>query len=133
MVELLTTHPETAQEFRAGDFMVQESNRPFSTIPVDQAHEQNTAAVKGDGVAVGLTDNPSILRRWMVAGPEVARLIENFHDATEPENRSQDTKHHDQSANVLTAFLKSVQSVIRMMEDFRNSLKRTAKICWYST
>jgi len=59
----------------------------------------------------------------MVAGLEVARLIEEFLDATELENRSQDTKHHDQSASMQTAFLKNVglQSVIRMMEDFGNS------------
>jgi len=56
----------------------------------------------------------------MVTGLEVARFIEEFHDATEQENRSQDTKHHDQSASVQTAFLKNVQSVIRMMKDFRN-------------
>ena len=30
---------------------------PFSTIPVDQAHEQNSVAIKGDGGAVGLTGN----------------------------------------------------------------------------
>jgi len=57
MVELPTTHSEIAQEFRAGNFMVQETNRPFSAIPVDQAHEQNNAAIIGDGGAVGLTDN----------------------------------------------------------------------------
>jgi len=56
----------------------------------------------------------------MVAGPEVVRLIEEFRDATKRENRSQDTKHHDQRASVQTAFLKNVQSVIRMMEDFGN-------------
>jgi len=37
--------------------MVQKTNRPFSAIPVDQAHEQNNPAIKGDGGAVGLTDN----------------------------------------------------------------------------
>jgi len=57
MVELTTTHPEIAKEFQAGNFVVQETNRPFSTIPVDQAHEPNNAAIKGDGGAVGLTDN----------------------------------------------------------------------------
>ena len=30
---------------------------------------------KGDGGAVGLTENPAALRRWMVSGPEMARLI----------------------------------------------------------
>jgi len=90
MVELLTTHPEIAEEFRGGYFTVQKTNRQFSAIPVDQAHEQNNAAIKGDGGAVGLTDNPSALRRWMMAGPELARLVEEFQDATESENRSQD-------------------------------------------
>jgi len=33
--------------------MVQKS-RPFSAIPVDQAHEQKNAAIKGDKGAVGL-------------------------------------------------------------------------------
>ena len=47
----------------------------FSAIPLDQAHEQNNAYVKGDGGAIGLTDNATALRRWMVAGPEVTRLI----------------------------------------------------------
>jgi len=94
MVELTTTDHETAQEFRDRNFMVQETNRPFSTIPVYQTHKQNNAVIKGDGGAVGLTNNPSALRRWIVAGPEVARLIEEFQD--EQENRSEDTKHHDQ-------------------------------------
>jgi len=120
MVELPTTHPEIAEKFRAGNFTVQKTNRLFSAIPVDQAHKQNNAAIKGDGGAVGLTDNPIALRRWMVAGQELARLIEEFQDATESDNRSQDTKHHDQSASVQTAFLKDVQEMIKVMEDFGN-------------
>jgi len=75
---------------------------------IDQAHEQNNAAIKGDGSAVCVTDNSRALRQWTMAGPEVARLIEEFQDATEPDNQSQDTKHHDQSASVQTAFLKDV-------------------------
>ena len=30
---------------------------------------------KGDGGAVGLPENPSALRCWMVAGPEIARVV----------------------------------------------------------
>ena len=47
----------------------------FSGIPIDQAHEQNNASVKGDGGAVGLIENSAARRRWMVSGPEMARLI----------------------------------------------------------
>ena len=60
----------------------------FSGIAVDQAHEQNNASVKGGGGAVGLTENPAALRRWMVSGPEMARLIEEFEVSTKKiENR----------------------------------------------
>lgn len=34
--------------------------------------------IKGDGGAVGLSNNPTALRRWMIARPEVARDIEEF-------------------------------------------------------
>ncbi|KAK0146492.1 hypothetical protein N1851_014183 [Merluccius polli] len=78
MAELPRKHPNIAQEFHAGNFTVQKSMRVFSSIAIDQAHEQMNACIKGDGGAVGLTDNPSALLRWMVAGPEVARLIQEF-------------------------------------------------------
>ena len=50
----------------------------FSAMAIDQAHEQNNAMVKGDGGAVGLTENPNALRRWMLSGPEMARLVNEF-------------------------------------------------------
>ncbi|KAJ8392755.1 hypothetical protein AAFF_G00072390 [Aldrovandia affinis] len=83
MAELTTKHPDVARKFREGHFTVQKTQRVFSSIPIDQAHEQNNACIKGDGGAVGLTDNPSALRRWMVAGPEVARVIEEFQDGNQ--------------------------------------------------
>ncbi|KAG1680072.1 Tyrosine kinase receptor Cad96Ca [Nymphon striatum] len=75
MSELPERHPEVARKFREGSFTVQKTKK-ISSIAIDQAHEQNNACIKGDGGAVGLTDNPAALRRWMIAGPEVARVIE---------------------------------------------------------
>jgi hypothetical protein len=83
MAELPEKHPEISRKFNAGHFTVQKSKRVFSSIPLDQAHEQNNACVKGDGGAVGLTEDPSALRRWMVAGPEVARVIGEFEQGTQ--------------------------------------------------
>lgn len=73
-------HPKVAKAFNDGKFTVQKINRVFSAIATDQAHEQNNTHIKGDGGAVELTDNPSALRRWMVVGPEVAKVIDDFHD-----------------------------------------------------
>ena len=73
MAELPRKHPDIARKFMEGSFTVQKTKKVFSTISIDHAHEQNNAHIKGDGGAVGLADNPRALRRWMIAGPEVAR------------------------------------------------------------
>ena len=44
----------------------------FSAIALDKDHKT------GGGGAVGLTNNPSALRRWMVAGLETARMVEEI-------------------------------------------------------
>ncbi len=44
-------------------WVIQKISQRFSTIPLDQAHEQENAKVKGKGGVVGLTENPVALRR----------------------------------------------------------------------
>ena len=75
MVLLRNTHPDIYEEFCKGKFTVNKSNRPFSRMPLDESHEQNNACVNGNGGAVGLTESPVALLRWMVAGPEMARVV----------------------------------------------------------
>ena len=55
------THPDIYREFNAGHFTVQKTKPVFSAMAIDQAHEQINAHIKGDGGAVSLTDNPSVL------------------------------------------------------------------------
>ena len=60
-----TRHPSMAQEFKNGHFAVHKTEKKFSAIAIDQAHEQNNKIIKGDGGAIGLTEDPSALRRWL--------------------------------------------------------------------
>ena len=90
--------------------------------PIDQAHEQNNACNKSDGGVVGLTDNPSALRRWMVVGPEVAALIEDFEDAHQLMGR-RDEVLHGQAASVQNAFRKDVCSFVNVMEELGNTFE----------
>ena len=53
-----------------GHWVICKTTNRFSAIPIDQAHEQNNEAIKGSGGAVGLTENPSAFRKWMISGPE---------------------------------------------------------------
>ena len=95
LVSLKECHPNIYAEFEKGNFTVRKSGRAFSAIAIDQAHEQNNAYVKGDGGAVGLTENPAALCRWMASGPEMARLIEEF-DCSFQSRQDTDFHHHDQ-------------------------------------
>ena len=54
----------------------------FSGVAIDQAHEQANAVIKVDGRAVRITEDPSALRRWMVAGQAVAQLIVKYEEAS---------------------------------------------------
>jgi hypothetical protein len=75
----------------------------FSGIAIDHAHEQNNASVKGDSGAVGLTENPAALRRWMVTGPEMARLIGEFEVSTMKKKKT-DFRHHEQTKHAQMTF-----------------------------
>ena len=50
-------------EFQNGHFAVHKTERMFLAIAIDQAHEQNNKVIKGDSGAVGLTEDPSAVRR----------------------------------------------------------------------
>ena len=59
-------------------WVFQKTNNMFSSIPIDQAHEQNNKIIKDIGGVIGLTEKPNAFRKWMVSGPEQARLLSEF-------------------------------------------------------
>ena len=74
-------------EFKSDNFVVHKPINKFSAMALDQYHEQNNAMVKGSGGAIGLTGNPGALKRWMVAGPEIARNIPKLRARNIPKGR----------------------------------------------
>ena len=83
MLSLERKHPDVFQEFQFGKFVVFKASCTFSAMAIDQAHEQANAVIKGEGGAFGVTEDPSALRRWMVAGPEVSRLATEYEIVSE--------------------------------------------------
>ncbi len=96
MLQLEHRHPTVYSEFMLGHFTVQKSARQFSAIALDHNHEQLNQLIKGDGGAIGLTENPGALLRWMVAGPELARVINEF----DTPHHGEDKRHHEQSKGI---------------------------------
>ena len=114
-------HPSILTEFRAGKFAVCKTSNIFSAMAIDQCHEQNNAIIKESGGAIGLTSNPGALRRWMVAGPEVARMVTEFESyAADSNNGDITNSHHEQHPGVQASFLKDVKSLIAVFIEMGN-------------
>jgi len=72
MVALKNMHPSVHDEFQNGNFVVPRSTHRMA---LDQSHEQSNKCIKGDGGVVGYTEDPAALRRWMLAGSEIAQVV----------------------------------------------------------
>ena len=95
LVILREKHPRIFEAFCKGKVTVNKTQRAFSRMAIDESHEQNNACVKGDGGAVGLTENPSALLRWMVSGPEMARIIGEFRTVLDKKETVSQLHHHE--------------------------------------
>ena len=96
MITLKEKHPTVLQQFLKGHFVVQKSYRRFSMMTLDQNHEQQNQIIKAGGGTVGLTENPTALTRWMIARPEVARVVTEFEENVQPSIDNVNADHHDQ-------------------------------------
>jgi len=83
LANLKERHPSVFAEFEQGKFVVQKSQHLFSKIALDHNQEQENEMIKGDGGAVGLTESPAALPRWMIAGPEIAKAVNELESAYE--------------------------------------------------
>ncbi|MEW8543564.1 MAG: hypothetical protein AB2693_08500, partial [Candidatus Thiodiazotropha sp.] len=116
MVQLKITAPPVYEEFNKGNFAVQKSTHVFSAMAMDQAHEQMNELIKGEGGVIGITDNPSALIKWITAGPEIARIVDEF------ENPPQTKRllHHDQEPAIQAQFASHVKAVVTAFEESGN-------------
>ena len=102
---LSLTNPTTYAAFLKGNFLVTKTLRNFSSIPINQAHEQNKLVKEDDG-AIGLTKNTAEVTCWMICGPETARIVNEFKENM-PSRRGSKAiyLHHKQT-------IKEINSVI---------------------
>ena len=68
---LRDVHPDVYADFVRGNFVVQKSNRKFSTIGLDHAHEQSNKILKQ--TVHGL--NCDVQNLWTQAAPEIASIL----------------------------------------------------------
>ena len=119
-----TLPPSVRAEFEQQcHWVLSKTSNKFAAIPIDQAHEQENAYVKGSGGCIGLTENPSAFRRWMLSGPEMARLQREFEDEYLPDadpDHPRNFKNHEQGVSTQKKFQKQVNSLIKTIKKMGN-------------
>ena len=113
-------HLQLAAEFHSGKFVVHKSNREFSALAIDQAREQANAVIKGDDGTIGVTEDPSALRRWMIAGTEVSHLVAQYESTSEAKDANENIRYYEQTEHTRKAFFDKVQKMYAAMKDMGN-------------
>jgi len=127
MLTLKEKHPKVAEEFEMGRFVIHKSCREFSGMAIDQAHEQANAVIKADGGAIGITEDPSALRRWMVAGPEVSQLVAHYEAASEAKQTVEYTSHHEQGPRSQRMFIEQVDKFVQAVNGLGNPFQEESQ------
>ena len=107
------------REVISKNWTIQKTNRRFSRLPIDQAHEQQNAIIKGRGGVIGLTENPAALNRWMMSGPEISRIVEEF-DQNLMKSKQEEGLHHSENLSEQKRFQRKVKSLISAIDDNGN-------------
>ena len=76
--------------------------------------------IKGDGGAIGLTEDPSALRRWMVAGPKVSRLEAGYEAMSGMKDATYSSRQHEQTLSAHKSFFENVKSLSAVMQEMYN-------------
>ena len=79
------------------------SKQDHQTVPVQCRH-------KGEGGTVGPPQNPAAPRRWIVAGPEISRMVHEFKGGNSL--TEENVTHHEQKPAVQSAVSKDVLNTV---------------------
>ena len=104
----------------SGKFVVFKSKRPFSAMAIGQAHEHANAVIKSDSGAIGITEDASALRRWMVAGPEVSRLVVEYESLVGAKDADETVRHHDQTEHAQRTFFEKEHMLCTTLKKMGN-------------
>eukprot|EP00794_Sanderia_malayensis_P020785 gene20785-22814_t len=97
--ELKENGPETWSCLADELFGVKRSGIPFCNLFVDQALEQQIRFLTGLGGIIGITQNEAALERYLLIAPEVKRIVEEFKECFEADQRKERKEHHQDSCS----------------------------------
>ena len=114
-------NPYIYNEFQNGKFVITKTLNAFSKMAIHQTHEQENERINGDGGAVGLTEDPAALLRWMVAGPEVARAVTQFEIQYISSPSEKEHQHYEQTTFIQRAFHEDAKNTVSVIIEMGNT------------
>ncbi|KAM9391787.1 complement C5 [Pholidichthys leucotaenia] len=112
------------EEFEAGHWTISQSNHRYSSIPIDQAHEQANKQVKGVGGVIGITENPEMLECWIATGPEISQVLEQFSDVDD--DGGQELPHHEEGSTSQHHFRRHVTNLMDVLQSRGNPFEESS-------
>ena len=70
--------------------------------------------------AIGLTEYPAALRRWVVTVPEVSRLLAAYEAMSGAIDTRIDSRYHEATVGAQTAFFENVNAMTTVLHDMGN-------------
>ncbi|KAJ1526893.1 hypothetical protein ONE63_008445 [Megalurothrips usitatus] len=119
MQDLECLRPDLQVAFDEGKFVVQKTSRAFSCIAQDHAHEQLNAVLKGDAGIIGILSNDDSFRRFLMAAPEIIKIIEGFEAKMLPQE-VKCQKHNSESLSAQTIFETDCRNLKTIFEEIGN-------------
>ena len=124
MEELSMKHKEVYAAFQRGCFTGQKTEKRFSSMALDQIHEQENIKVKGVGGAVPILNKEKALLRWMVSGPEVATILSDFEPSFANKKADLHGLHHDEGVSIQLKFKTDVLKLTSYWSDRGNPFNK---------
>jgi len=127
LIRDLEVLPESVKaEFDKGHWTITRSKRRFSSLPIDHAHEQVNKRVKGVGGMIGLTENPSMLERWILTGSEISRVVGEF-NGEHDHNDDEELPHHEEGYESQHHFQRHVKDLMEVLMSKGNPFEEDSK------
>ena len=97
---------------------MKQTNRKFSAIGIDQAHEQCNKVVKTAGRATRILENENALVVWSNANPVIGDLLEKFPERYQTKTTS--NEHHENTNAHKKRFRKDIDKLVASFGNFLN-------------
>ena len=118
LIHLPLTCPNIYKEFLNGHIDVQITEKSFSKIHYDHAHEQSNKTIKSIRGPIDFVNqsDENIQRRWEIAGAEIADYLESAQSSLKESNNGPfSLRHHEDNHSFNNLFLKESAILINRL------------------